>query len=117
VSEERAKPSQLENHEEFVQHMEVGSSKIRGLSILTVMVALLLALSYLSQLALPLTGTTSVTVNVADPTLIATELIVLALTLMWLYIGLRNYFFSTRLSKQIAVARAAEAEFEKAITN
>jgi hypothetical protein len=110
-------PSQVEIHEEFIQHVEDGSRKMRWLSGVSAVVALLLAVSYVSQLVLPLTGTSTVTVNLLDPTLIATELVVLALALVWIFLGLRNYRFTTNLSKQVAAARAAESDIEKGIAS
>jgi hypothetical protein len=85
------------------------------MSAISSIIALLLIISYLSQIALPLTGTTSITVNLADPTLIDTEVAVLLLAIAWLYVGVTNYRFTTSLAKQILVARAAEAELERRI--
>jgi len=112
---EDQKPSQVEIHEEFIQHVEDGSSKMRLLSAVSAVVAFLLILAYLAQLILPLTGTTSVTVSLTDPTLIATEVGVLVLTFAWLYVGVRDYRFTTGLAKQIKAARAAEAAMQKKI--
>lgn len=109
------KTSQVEIHEDFIQHVEDASSKMRILSVVSAIVALLLVLSYISQLVLPLTGTTSVKVSLTDPTLIATEIAVLVLSVAWLYVGVSNYRFTTRLARRIAAARAAEAELEKKI--
>ncbi|MDV3278014.1 MAG: hypothetical protein LYZ69_06045 [Nitrososphaerales archaeon] len=104
-------------HEEFIRHVESGASKIRTLSIITILVALGLAASYAYQLALPsLTGATTVTVNLADPLLEATELLLLALSLVWLYVGLRDLLFTRRMAKSIRDARMAEREIEKRIT-
>jgi hypothetical protein len=115
MSEDR--PSQVDIHEEFIQHVEDGSRKMRLLSGISAVVALLLILSYVSQLALPLTGITSVTVSLNDPTLIVTEFLLLALAVAWLYVGVMNYRFTTSLARQIARARAAEAEMEKKLTS
>jgi hypothetical protein len=114
---EGQKPSQVEIHEDFLQHVEDGSSRMRLLSGVSAAVAFLLIISYISQLALPLTGTTSVTVSLTDPTIIATEIAVLALSVAWLYVGVRNYRFTTKLAKRIAAARAAEAVMEKKLTS
>jgi hypothetical protein len=113
--DERPGPSQVEIHEEFIQHVEDGSSKMRLLSAVSAVVAAILILSYISQLVLPLAGTTTVTVNLVDPTLIATEAGVLVLALAWLYVGVRDYRFTTRLARQIAEARASESQIEKEI--
>lgn len=117
MSERDPKPSQVDIHEDFIQHVEDGSSKMRLLSGISAAVASLLILSYVAQLALPLTGTTSVTVTLTDPTLIATEIAVVVLALVWLYVGVRNYRFTTKLARQIAAARAAEAAMEKKIAS
>jgi hypothetical protein len=117
MPEGEAKPSQVEIHEEFIQHVEDGSSKMRLLSALSAVVAVLLTLSYVSQLALPLVGVTSVTVNLMDPTLVATEIAVIGLALVWLFVGVRDYKFTTKLAWQIAVARAEESDIEKQIAD
>lgn len=115
--DERPGPSQVEIHEEFIQHVEDGSSKMRLLSAVSAVVAAILILSYISQLVIPLTGTTTVTVNLVDPILIATEVGVLILAILWLYVGVRDYRFTTRLTKQIASARRAESEIVKKIAS
>ncbi len=111
MAEERL--SKVEIHEDFLQHVEDGSKKMRLLSAVTVIVAALLIISYLSQLALPLAGTASVIVSLTDPTLVATEVAVLALALAWLYVGVSNYRFTANLSRRIAAARKAEALMEE----
>ncbi len=106
----------IEAHEEFVQHIESGSSKIRVLSLVTVTVAAVLFVSYAYQFLLPYAGgTTSVTVNLVDPTLQAAELALSVLTLVWLYIGIRDYLFTRRMAKAIREARALEKDIEKRI--
>ena len=71
-------------------------------------VSILLVASYGVQLVLPLTGTNSVTVSLTDPGTVAAEVVVMALVLAWLYVGVRDYRFSTRLQKQITAARDQE---------
>ncbi len=106
-----------EAHEDFAQHIEAGSGRIRLLSILTLIVSVLLLASYFSQLLLPLvTGQTTVTVNLVDPTLLVFEGLIIVLTFAWLYVGAVNYLFSTRLRRQVWEARAKEKEIEKRIT-
>jgi len=107
--------STIELHEEFIQHIENGGGLIRTLSAVTVVVAALLAISYLSQLVLLpyVYGVKSQTVNLVDPALQATELLLTVLTLVWLYVGLRDYFFARRLAKQVKEIRAMEAEVAK----
>ena len=115
--EDSQRQSILEAHEEFIQHIENGSSKIRTLSVTTLVVAVLLVASYLYQLVLPYTtNTTTVTVNLLDPTLQVTEIVVLVIALAWLYVALRDYLFTTKLTRAIADIRRQEMEIEKRIT-
>ncbi len=114
MSDDREKgPQILDAHQELVRHIEQGAGRMRALSIITVVIAAFLALSYATQLALPLTGTTSQTVNLADPVLVGTELLVLALTLIWLYIGVRDWRFSSKMKAEIGTARAKERELKE----
>jgi hypothetical protein len=109
-----ARVAAIEAHEEFLQHVEDGRSKIRLLSLITIVVAFFLAVSYAYQLLLPLTtGTKVVEVNLADPSLIASEIIFLLLAGAWLYVGIVNYLFQTRMGRSIERARAMEAEIER----
>jgi uncharacterized membrane protein (DUF485 family) len=106
-----------EAHEDFAQHIETGSGRIRTLSVLTLVVSVLLLASYFSQLLLPfVTGQRTVTVNLVDPSLLVFEVLIIMLTLAWLYVGAVNYLFSTRLGRQVKEARAKEREIEKRIT-
>jgi hypothetical protein len=98
----------IEAHQEMVHHIEQGAGRIRLLSAVTVVVALVLAASYVLQLALPLSGQKSVTVSLTDPGNVAAELIVLFLTLVWLYVGLRNFSFSSRMKREIEASREKE---------
>lgn len=103
-----------EAHEDFAQHIEAGSRRIRLLSVLTLIVSVLLLASYASQLLLPfVTGQTTVTVNLVDPSLLAFEGLLVILTLAWLYVGAINYLFSTKLGRQVKQARAKEQEIER----
>lgn len=107
----------VEAHEEFVQHIENGQGRIRALSILTMAVGVLLLASYFSQILYPfVTGQTTVQVNLLDPTLIVFEIVLIVLTFAWLYVGVINYLFSSRLGRMIRNARAAEKELGKRIT-
>jgi hypothetical protein len=109
-----ARVAAIEAHEEFLQHVENGRARTRLLSIITIVVAFVLSASYAYQILLPFaTGTREVTVDLADPTLIATEVVVLLLTAAWLYIGILNYLFSVRLGRAIQRARAFEAEIDR----
>jgi len=107
----------IETQEELIQHIEDGQARIRTLSIITVIVAFLLAASYSSQIVLPLVGGARYqTVDLLNPSLVVFELALLALSAAWLYVGLVNYLFSTRIGKQVREIRAAEQELEKRIT-
>ena len=105
----------IEAHQELVQHIERSSRMMRALSAATILVAAVLAVSYVFQLLLPLEGTTSVTVVLTDPGNVAAELGVLVLSLLWLYVGARDYRFSSRMRKEILAARAREAELGKRV--
>ncbi len=107
----------LEAHEEFIQQIESGSSKIRALSLIVMVVTVLLIGSFLFQLALPYySGTTTVAVNLLDPALQAAELSLIALAAIWFYVGIRDYFFTRRMTKAIKEIRELERELEKKIT-
>lgn len=117
MSDEREKaPEIIDAHQELVRHIEQSAGRMRILSIVTVVVAAVLAVSYLSQLALPLTGTRTVTVNLSDPVNVATEIAVLALALIWLYVGLQDLRFSSRLKGEIRTARSKEKEIQARIS-
>jgi hypothetical protein len=110
---DRARVAILDAHEEFVQHIESGQARIRALSIITIVVAFLLLASYFDQVLTPFTtGTKVVTVNLLDPTLIALEVLLIIVTFAWLYVGVVNYLFASRLGRQIKEARAKEKEIE-----
>lgn len=101
----------LEATEDFMQHVETGSAKIRVLAVTSVIVAALLVVSYAYELLLPFaTGTKIVEVNLADPTLMALEVFLTLLALAWLYLGFREYLFTARLNKQIREIRRLEHE-------
>ena len=113
---DRAKVAILDAHEEFVQHIESGQARIRVLSIITMVVAFLLLASYFDQVLTPFTtGTKVVTVNLLDPTLLALEVVLILVTFAWLYVGVVNYLFASRLGKQIKEARAKEKEIESRV--
>jgi hypothetical protein len=105
-----------EAHEEFIQHVEDGRTKIRLLSVMTIVVAFFLSAAYFSQILLPfLSNTKVVTVDLTDPVLILSEVVVLGLSVAWLYVGVANYLFSTRLGRSIKKARSLEKEIEDKI--
>src|SRR5271157_6528542 len=106
--------SMIETHEEFIQHIEGGSSMMRTLSAITIVVSFVLLLAYISQLLLPYaTGVTSQTVSLVDPTLQVTEVAVSVLALLWLYVGIRDLLFSRRMRRAIKEIRALERDIEK----
>lgn len=109
-----ARIAAIEVHEDFLQHVEDGRSKIRLLSVVTIIVAFFLAVSYSYQLLLPFTTTTkTVVVDLTDPALIASEVVFLLLAGAWLYVGIVNYLFSTRMGRSVQRARAMEREIER----
>ena len=104
----------LDAHEDFVEHIESGQARIRALSIITIVVAFVLLASYFDQVLTPFaTGTKVVTVNLLDPTLLLLEVVLILVTFAWLYVGVVNYLFASRLGRQIKEARTREAEIEK----
>jgi hypothetical protein len=121
VSDEREERSPavmaIEAHEELVQRVEAADAKIRTLSIITMVVAFFLAASYFSQILTPFVSRTRyVQVDLLDPTLIIFQILLLALTSVWVYIGVTNYLFAVRSRRQIREIRALEKEMEKRIT-
>ena len=107
----------IETYEEFLQRVEAVGSKMRVLSGVTILVALLLAATYVSQLLVVpfLLGVTTQTVNLVDPTLIAFESGLLILALVWLYVGVRDYQFMTKLARQIREIRSVQSDLAKRI--
>jgi hypothetical protein len=103
----------IEAHGSFVKHIEDGQARMRALSLVTMVVAFLLLASYFDQVLTPFTtGTKTVTVNLLDPTLLALEVVLILVTFAWLYVGVVNYLFASRLGRQIKEARAKEKEIE-----
>ncbi|MDA4127133.1 MAG: hypothetical protein OK452_08045 [Thaumarchaeota archaeon] len=109
-------PGIIDAHQELVRHIEQSAGRIRILSILTVVVAAALAVSYLLQLVLPLTGTTTVTVDLTSPSNIVAELVVFALVLVWLYVGISDLRFSSRIKNEISGARSKERGIQDRIS-
>jgi hypothetical protein len=108
-------PQILDAHQELVRHVEEGAARIRILSIVTLIVAAVLAVSYVYQIALPFAGTTTVTVNLSDPANVAAELVVMLLALAWVYVGVSDLRFSWRIQNEIRAARSKEREIEKRV--
>jgi hypothetical protein len=104
----------IEAHEEFAQHIEAGQKRVRSLSVITLLVAVFLSASYVSQMVYPFVfGQSIVSVNLLDPTLLVLEFAALLLTFAWIYVGATNYLFATRLGKMVKAARVAEKELER----
>jgi hypothetical protein len=103
----------IEAHQELVARLERTTGRMRVLSLVTVLVAIFFALAYAYQLLLSFTGTKMVTVDLTDPANQATEVVVLLLALAWLYVGARDYLFSTKIKKVVREARLNEKELEK----
>ena len=117
MSDERERASEIIGaHQELVGRIEQSARRIRALAIVTILVTAILAVSYVSQLALPLAGTSTVTVHLSDPANVALELVVLALALAWMYVGVSDFRFSSRVSAQIREARAKEKRIEERIS-
>lgn len=111
MSDEKERgPQIVEAYQELVGRIEQGTGRMRALSIVTIAVAAVLAASYFSQLALPLTGTLTVTVDLNSPGTVAAEVIVLALALAWLFVGIQDLRFSWRIKAEIRQARSKERE-------
>ena len=60
-------PDILDAHRDLISRIEQRAGRMRALAILTAVVAAFMAVTYLLQLALPLTGKTSQTVDLTDP--------------------------------------------------
>jgi hypothetical protein len=104
----------IEAHEEFAQHIEASQRRIRSLSAVTLVVAVFLSASYVSQMVYPFVfGQSVVSVNLLDPSLLVLEFAALLLTFAWIYVGATNYLFATRLGKMVRAARVAEKELER----
>ena len=118
LTEEEVSPQTvLELREEVLQRVEAVGTRIRRLAAITVVVAGLLALSYIVEIALPyVTGSTTATVNLRDPTLVVFEAFLTVLALAWLYVGLSDFMFVTRLAKSTRLVREREGSIEREIS-
>ena len=111
MSDEKERgPQIIDAYQELVLRIEQGTGRMRALSIITIAVAVVLAVSYVSQLGLLMTGTRTVTVNLGDPGTVAAELIVLVLVLTWLFVGIQDLRFSWKMKAEIRQARTEEKE-------
>jgi len=106
----------LEAHEEFKQQIEAGASRVRALAIITMVVTFFLIAAYFAQLILPYTsGTRYVQVDLLNPALVVTQVLLMILAAAWLYVGAVNYLFATRLRRTVKEIRAEEKRLEKRI--
>jgi len=113
-----APESVIELREEVLQRVENVGTRIRRLSILTLFVSGLLAVSYVVEIILPYFGGSAIqTVNLKDPSLVAFEIFLTFMVLLWFFVGLSDYRFVTRLSSQVAQARVRERVLEREITS
>jgi hypothetical protein len=108
-----------EAQEAFMQHLERGSSRIKLLSIITIIITIFLAAAYVSQLVLLpyVFHIRTQTVNLLDPGLVISELVLLTIVLIWLSVAVRELIFVTRLSNQIREIRSLQAQIEKKISS
>jgi len=89
---------------------------MRTLSIITIGVSFVLFLAYISQLLFPyVTGVTTQSVNLVDPTFQMTELAFAVLALLWFYVGIRDLLFTRRMSKAVREIRTLEKDIERQI--
>lgn len=116
-AEDVSPESVLELREEVLQRVEAVGNKIRRLSQITMVVATLLALGFVTQIALPYVGgSANQTVNLTDPALVGFEVLLTVLALVWLYVGVSDYRFVTGMGRSIKAARAREKELERSLT-
>ena len=102
--------------DDFSAHIEKSSGRIKVLSVITLVISVVLLASYFSQIVYPfVTGQTTVTVNLLDPSLLALEVVLVLLTLAWLYVGAVNLLFSTRMARAVKLAREHGRSVERMI--
>jgi len=107
----------IDAHEELIQHIESGQAMIRLLSVITLIVAGTLIASYFYQLLLPFASTTTVVeVNLLDPTLRATQVLLIILAGAWLFVGIINLRFAMRLGRKVREIRTYEEELMQRIS-
>ncbi|MDG6985469.1 MAG: hypothetical protein JRM73_01820 [Nitrososphaerota archaeon] len=103
--------STIEMHEEFIQHVESGGRKITLLAVIATVAGAYFAVNYFAQLVVfpYVLGITSQRVNLVDPGLVAVGALSLAVSLLWLYAGIRDIMFGRKMSKRIREIRAMQA--------
>jgi uncharacterized membrane protein (DUF485 family) len=105
-----------EVNDDFAEHIEKSSRRIKILSVITLVISVILLASYFSQIVYPfVTGQTTVTVNLIDPSLLGLEVVLVLLTLAWLYVGAVNLLFSTRMARAVKQAREHGRNIERMI--
>ena len=111
AAEEDPNVSMIELQEEFIQHIERGGRKIRGLAIIATLAGAYFAIGYFAQLViLPYgLGIRSQIVDLVDPNLVAVGVASLAISILWVYAGARDLLFERRLAKQIREIRGAQS--------
>lgn len=107
--------SMIELQEQFIQHMERGGRKIRTLALIATVAGAYFAVNYFLQLVvLPYgLGITTQSVDLVDPGLVALGALSLAVSLLWLYAGVRDLMFGRRLARQIREIRDLQAHAAK----
>jgi hypothetical protein len=105
----------IELQDDFIRHMEKGGRRIRILSIMAILVGAYFAANYFLQLVvIPYGfGIKTQTVNLVDPSLVAAGLVSLAVSLLWLYTGLRDLAFERGMAKKIRDVRDLQAQIAK----
>ncbi len=104
--------SMIEMQEEFIRHMEKGGRKVTLLAAIATVAGAYFAVNYFLQLVVfPYwLGITTQTVNLVDPGLVAAGAVSLAVSLMWLYAGLRDLAFGRRMARQIREIRGLQSQ-------
>ena len=101
----------MELNELFIQRVGEGIDRLKLLSVVTLIVSVLLLAAYASQVLLPfMTGQTSVTVNLLDPTLLVGEGVLILLTVAWVYVGAMNFLWARRIGGRVRRLREEEAK-------
>jgi hypothetical protein len=117
MSDDRERgPAIIDAHQELVGRIEQSAGRMRALSVVTIIVAAVLAVAYLSQLLLPVSGTTTVTVNLTDPVNVASEVVVMGLAVAWLYVGVSDFRFSSRVRREVSAARSKEKSIQDRVS-
>lgn len=108
----------LELHEEFIQHIEKGSLRLRLLSLVTILVSSFLLVNYIFQLfILPYyLGQKVQEVNLTDPALVIFGIVLIGFVSAWAYVAISDLIFVRRLMSQIREIRKLQKEIEGKIS-